>query len=330
MEASKYLYSFREFIWSSWIKHPDIYKKGSILLKFLSNMNSPHDSVVLYHNCPILLNSAMYDIANCTKLSRSVFTRCATCVFEYKDSTITYRSNDYYILIDCQTFSQVEKRSIPELIKSLLASQNVYRGYHVILLENIDCMSEDILHSIKCIIGKNLQNAKFICTTRKQTIIRNIFQSVCFFITCDYDISATIDKFITCNHSNLMSISDDLKQIHKRDVGLILATLHFSKPHLYISHIDSYMHEKLHMLTSCDDADVFPLIRTIVNDLMAAFISIKQIAYFIISYTSGLYPHLIYDVISLLTMTDMYVAESNKIVFAYELFFMRYRHMIVK
>lgn len=332
METSKALCTIKNLLWCAWAQDPLLYTENSVLYRLIqARLAHPiNEAIVLHTSCPLLLRNAMFDLANMDIHDMGLFTRISSTSYESKDVCVDYKSNEWYILIDCQIWSQVERRLVTECLKTLLQSKNVLNGNHLVLLENIECLGETHLHSLKSIICDNLMHTTFICTTRKPHICRSILGSVALVAHCDYNKEYIITR-ILCDVRPDLSGPKYVKtfvQDYSHDLGLFVATLQHPRPHLYKPHLESYVHERLGLLFSSSFDKVYSLIRDIVCDLMSSYINYVQISPYLLSYISKKYPIFVYDTLSIIANSEKELAESNKIVFAYELSFLKLYDMV--
>lgn len=280
---------------------------------------------VLHHTCPLLLNCAMYEVANVNGMAYdSAFTRTVVAKYEIRDYVVTYKSNEFYIEIDCQIWSQIERRIIPECIKHLLAARNVSGESHLVLIQNIDCLSESSLVILKTVIVDNLHHARFICTLRTHRYARRIFGTCATIIHCDYNIEAIVRTLLSSTRPDLVPVARSLAKRFNKDLSLLVATLHAPRPMLYIPHIESFVHEQLKILCECSQGNAYKHITKFVCDLMSCFIGIEQIWPYMVDFVSKHRPDRLYDVLQLLADTQVDLVRSNKIVFPYEALFVQF------
>lgn len=303
-------------------KNPIYYKPCSLLLKCLLLDDLDFNCIVLYHNCPLLLRISLLNIANKSNLPEKQFLKTINVTFTLKDTTISYKSNDLYFLIDCQPWSPNERRIIPDCIKSLLATRSVLGRNHLVIIEHISCLGEHSLKSLRNIVNDSSPYANFVMSTQKQSIIRTIFDSTSLFIHCDYDVKYLVKNIVQSFKPNLIEHLETLYMTHRNDFGLFLATINHEQPHLLISQIERYIASQLQEFLFIDPHDVYNVVHGIVNDLISSFIHLKLIAPYIIKFVNGMAPSKVMQCVKLLTDVEMLMVQSNKIIFAYELCFL--------
>lgn len=335
MESSKYLYYIRNLLWCAWNKdNGAAYRKDSVLQRYIPlRRTMPHvnECVVLHHSCPLLLRCALYDVANCNELVPQVsFLRTNTTHFEQKDSVIEYKSNEHYIIIDCQCWSQLERKLVPECLKHLMQTRNVTGNSHLILLENIECLGEQALNTMKSVIFDNLHHATFVCTTSHQHLVRTAFGSGSLIMRCDYDISYIVQKMVDELRPELSRVSNELVALYRNDMGALAASMHFARPHLYRSHLESFVCEQMRLILSLQEDIVYEAVRELVCNLMSSYINFSHVGPHIINFIKVMHPALVTKALQIVAFHDVEIIKSNKIVFAYEMAFLRLYDLVRK
>ena len=191
------------------------------------------------------------------------------------------------------------------------------------LIENIECLGEQMLNSLKSVIVDNLSHVTFLCTTRKPHLARLVLGTTSLVLHCDYDIRAIVKAVVDQTRPELAPFIEELVSEFRNDMGLFAMTMHYQRPHVYVSHIESFVREKIRGLLMCKETEVYDFIRELIVDMMSSFINFKDISTHVLSYARSLYPKSIYEVIKLVACCDSELAQSNKIVFGFELFFLR-------
>lgn len=336
MDKSKYVCALKHILWNSSRAegYVSFYKQPSSLLNYIHSSQDDHiqpkgdgsknEVVLLHHTCPLLLSCALYEVANVNGMAyESAFLRTVVAKYEVRDYTITYKSNEFYIEIDCQVWSQIERRIIPECIKYLLAAKNISGNSHLVLIQNIDCLSESTLVILKSVIVDNLHHAKFICSLRTHRYTRRIFDTCATILHCDYCVEALVSQVLLRTRPDLDIVAPFLAKQFNKDLSLLVATLHAPRPMIYIPHIDSYIHEQLKQLYGSSHWDAYKHVTHLVCDLMSCFIGIDQIWPLVVDFVKKHRPDKVCDTLQVLADTQVDLVKSNKIVFPFEALFMK-------
>lgn len=320
METSKYLYALKTLLWTAY-NDASLFRSNSYLHRYLNiELQDTNECVILHHTCPILVTYSMYTLANTKRIMQDRFLKTITATFEYKDHAVQYKSNEHFIELDCQTWSQMERRIITECLKSILANRNVANKNHTILIHNIDALGEQQLLALRSIIHDNLHHARFIMTIRSYKFSKRLFGTNAIFVHCDYDVNAVVRSLLSATRPELLPFAADLVEEHRLDLSMLVATLHAGSPQTYKAHVQLFINEQLDGLLSSGPNEAYDKVTKLVCDLMSAYINIDYIWGYILEYFKSKEQSV---VIEILATSQLNAVRSNKLVFAYEGLFMK-------
>lgn len=91
------------------------------------------------------------------------------------DKTIHYRETPYYISLDMSHPLTKDLHELPAFLKFIVSHQPIHPGRHIIVLENIDQVTER--QPFRVLLERFSQNALFLCTTHRISALEGPLQS---------------------------------------------------------------------------------------------------------------------------------------------------------
>lgn len=171
-----------------------------------------------------------------------------------------YRYSDYHIEIDMNEIKSAEKQFLSEFIFNHIASiKNIRQEKHIILMHNIDTMSEQSMFSLRRPLEVLGSNVMFLFTTSSLTKIEDAIKSRCMQIRSNIEESALISFFEV--------LAEDLKIDNQIEIdpsnGLVYCLLELSNGNVenkVETSIRSFVHQLIkekNILTACESIRAF-------------------------------------------------------------------------
>lgn len=249
---------------------------------------------------------------NISNTSKNIFNKTST-QRDVNDLQLSFNSNANYIEIDCEPWTHMERRSLPDLIYSLTCNSSVLNMKHIIIIRNIDLLLPSQLLQLKRILEGTAQQTIFLITTTNlsyaQKYLGTISMSICIKVGYKTLLQAYSKTLNRCETDNI-----NLNCTAQTFVSCILLLNGFPKPN---SSVDDFIHTQLNLMIEKsavnDITGAYDTLSNFVNILMSSDVPVPVILNACISYAAQRQNDSVtFEVVKILADMDATIKQQNK------------------
>lgn len=251
---------------------------------------------------------------------KKIMTKTQTEI-EINNVALTYSSNDFFIEVDCAPWSLIERKAIPGLVSKLTQLRAVNQQKHLIILRNVDVLSDSQLHGLRAVMNDSCLYAQFICTMTNVSYVRSRFPSR-FYVRLKLNKAKFLDIWIAQVHPLGICVECNKKQeliqglLECVSGNLIMACMMvISGCHEHEDPVRGYIHDRvIEILAETYTHKAYALIADLVNVLLSSNIPYKVLLNTVIDMNQNT------ETVKLAAECDTKIASSNKPHFVLEEF----------
>ena len=282
-----------------------------------------HPVILLYDNShPITMVYCMMLINNIYSLELPLerLRNKVKATVTVKDIEFCYEVNNYYFEIDCEPWTNMECKIIPDLVQSLVSHKPLQNGKHVVLLRNINVLNPLQMQRLKSVIERNSSICTVIATTRKFSYTTCLLKGFCLPIFIKFNVlefcsELLIESGKCYDQGTVLRTLCNVNQ----DPCQCFFLLHAEEKEDVISH---YIQQSVKLMMMQNDNGLYKCVSDTVNNLVSSDVPINDIFRGILQYLAS---HGCMDkalpcatVLTDLAYADTLICTQNKINFGLE------------
>jgi hypothetical protein len=248
---------------------------------------------------------------------------------DVKDIQLAFESNILYIEIDCEPWTHMERRSIPDLILSLARNAPVLYPKHFIIIRHINLLAAPQLYQIKKIIEKTSSHANYFITTTNCSYVMKHLGSLGIKLCIKFEVSQLLDSYMS--HFKLCkteTLSTEIATATVKEFFEIFLRVHGMAPHdiTLKTYIYCQLTDAVSMYKKGRISDTYTHISDYVNAIMSSDVPVDTFLTHLLEYSDTKVitdTHqekfcLMQSVVHLLATSDAIIKQQNKTHFGLE------------